>query len=240
VKVDLLLDPFGATWAEVRTAAVTAAERGFDGLWTWDHLSGVVHRQSHVLECWTLLSALAEAVPGLSIGPMVLNVANRDPGVLAVMAATLQQVSGGRLLLGLGAGGGPDSPYAAEQVALGRPVSGDLARRRAVETAVATLRATWATPGFLRPEPAPPIVIGAFGPRMAELAGRVGDGINTPAGPNLARVVAIARDAHGPGPFTVTASADVSHRARLEDAGVDRLVAYAAAPFLPTINRIDL
>src|SRR6476469_3010215 len=106
---------------------------GFDGVWLYDHLAGSVHRAPHVLECWTVLSAVAAAVPRLTVGSLVLNVANRDAGTLAVMAATLQEVSGGRLLLGVGAGGGADTPYAAEQTALGRPVPGDQRRRYAVE-----------------------------------------------------------------------------------------------------------
>src|ERR1700759_3536310 len=143
MKIDLLFDPFGTTWPDVRDGARAAEGEGFDGVWLYDHLAGSVHGQSRVLECWTALTALAVAAPRLAIGPMVLNVANRDPGTLAVMAATLQEVSEGRLLLGLGAGGGRHTPYAAEQVALGRPVPGDAARRAAVEAAVTTLRSVW-------------------------------------------------------------------------------------------------
>src|SRR6202034_44119 len=135
VHLDLLFDPFGATWPDVREGATAAEAEGFGGVWLYDHLAGSVHRQDRVLECWTTLTAIAAVVPRIAIGPMVLNVANRDPGTRAVRAATLQEVSGGRLILGLGAGGGPDTPYAAEQQALGRPVPGDAARRDAVEGA---------------------------------------------------------------------------------------------------------
>jgi alkanesulfonate monooxygenase SsuD/methylene tetrahydromethanopterin reductase-like flavin-dependent oxidoreductase (luciferase family) len=75
----------------------------------------------HALECWTILSVLAVAVPRIAVGPLVLNVANRDPGTSAVMAATLQHISG-RLLLGLGAGAGAGTSYSIEQEALGRRV----------------------------------------------------------------------------------------------------------------------
>src|SRR4029078_9841185 len=102
---------------------------GFDGVWLYDHLAGSVHGAPHVLECWTVLSALPAAFRRLTVGSLVLNVANRDAGTLAVMAATLQEVSGGRLLLGVGAGGGAGTPYAKEQQAFGRPVLGDVARR---------------------------------------------------------------------------------------------------------------
>src|SRR5271155_4740739 len=143
MHVDLLLDPFGGRWTEVREAALAAERSGFDGVWIYDHLAGSVHGETHVLECWTILSAIAAEVPRVNIGPLVLNVANRDPAMLAVMAATLQDVSAGRLLLGLGAGGGRGTPYAAEQEALGRGVPGDDGRRRGVEQAIAPLRTVW-------------------------------------------------------------------------------------------------
>src|ERR1700722_17739302 len=135
MKTDLLFDPFGATWTDVREAARAAEGEGFDGVWMYDHLAGSVHGQPRVLEAWTTLTAIAATVPRLAIGPMVLNVANRHPGVVGTRAATFQEVSDGRLLLGLGAGGGRDTPYAAEQRALGRTVSGDAARRAAVTAA---------------------------------------------------------------------------------------------------------
>src|SRR5439155_131606 len=78
----------------------------FDGIWTWDHLRDPDERDGPgVPEAWTVLTALAEFTRRVALGPLVLNVANRVRGVLASMAATLQAVSGGRLLLGLGAGG---------------------------------------------------------------------------------------------------------------------------------------
>ena len=104
MDVDLLLDPFGARWTELRDAAGAAVDAGFRGIWTHDHVDGRVYDSAHVLECWTILSALATVAPSVVLGPMVLNVANRHPGVLAARAATLQHVSEGRLLLGLGAG----------------------------------------------------------------------------------------------------------------------------------------
>jgi alkanesulfonate monooxygenase SsuD/methylene tetrahydromethanopterin reductase-like flavin-dependent oxidoreductase (luciferase family) len=256
--VDVLLDPFGVSWDDMLAAAVAAEQEGFDGVWTWDHLAGSVHRAPKVLECWTTLTALAAAVARITIGPMVLNVANRDPGTLAVMAATLQEVSGGRLILGLGAGGGLDTPYAAEQQALGRRVGGDHSRRRQLESAIATIREVWTgraggASGFLRPEPPPKIVVGAFGPKMAELAGRVGDGINLPAGhPQLDRLAGVARDAYRhrerePDGFVVTAFAGLderwvraggAQRAGLDGAGVDRLVLLVSPRALGDIRRV--
>jgi len=242
MQVDVLLDPFGVRWPDLRDAARLAAEAGFAGIWTWDHLDGRVYGAAQVLECWTALTAVAVSTPDVMLGPLVLNVANRHPGVLAVMAATLQDVSGGRLLLGLGAGGGADTPYRREQEAIGRRVPPDPVRRAQVATCVEQVRSLWRTPGFLQPDPAPPLVIGAFGPKMAELAGRVGDGINTRAThPRLGDIVDVARDAHrdagrDPDRFLVTVFTALDEawladgsaaRQRLEALGVNRLVLYA-------------
>jgi FMNH2-dependent dimethyl sulfone monooxygenase len=242
MKIDLLFDSFGVTWLEIGDAAVAAEAEAFDGVWLYDHLAGSVHGQYQVLECWTTLTGIAATVPRIAIGPMVLNVANRDAGTLAAMAATLQELSEGRLLLGLGAGGGRDTPYAAEQWALGRSVPGDAARRSAVEAAVMTIRSVWSgtvngVGGFLRPEPQPPIIIGGFGPKMAELGGRVGDGVNLPAGPRLPHLLETARMARAasgrePSELVVTVSSDLRRPAleRLEDLGVDRVIAFVQPP----------
>ena len=245
--VDLLFDPFGGRWEDLRDAAVHAEAAGFDGVWLYDHLAGSVHGAGHVLECWTVLSALAAAVPRLTLGSLVLNVANRDAGTLAVMAATLQEVSGGRLLLGVGAGGGRDTPYAAEQLALGRSVPTDRVRRAGVETTIATLRQVWSgsaggAGGFLRPDPSPPVVVGGFGPKMAELAGRLGDGINAPAGPSLGRLLDVARDAHAragrnPDRFVVTTSGSPTDQ-RLDRLGVDRVITMIHPPYTAAVARV--
>jgi alkanesulfonate monooxygenase SsuD/methylene tetrahydromethanopterin reductase-like flavin-dependent oxidoreductase (luciferase family) len=251
VHVDLLFDPFGARWADLRDGAVAAEAAGFDGVWLYDHLAGSVHGADRVPECWTLLAAIASMVPRIAIGPLVLNVANRDPGTLAVMAATLQEVSGGRLLLGLGAGGGPDTPYAAEQLALGRATPGDARRRADVAAAIETLRRVWTgtvggVSGFVRPEPAPPIIVGGFGPMMAALAGRLADGINLPAGGrDFERLVDTARAAHAGsgrdrGGFVVTTSAPASprHVERLAELGVDRMIVLVRPPYTEAIGRV--
>jgi alkanesulfonate monooxygenase SsuD/methylene tetrahydromethanopterin reductase-like flavin-dependent oxidoreductase (luciferase family) len=249
VEVDLLFDPFGVRVDEVLAGATAAGEAGFGGVWLYDHLAGSVHGQDRVLECWTTLTAIAATVPRIMVGPLVLNVANRPAGTLAVMAATLQELSGGRLLLGIGAGGGRDTPYAAEQEALGREVSGDARRRAEVADQVATLRVLWRghkgdAEGFLRPDPVPPIVVGGFGPKMAALAGAVGDGVNLPGGPRLPALVDVARSSHAeaggdPARFLVTVSAppNPSARGHLEDLGVHRAVVFVGPPFEQAVSR---
>jgi alkanesulfonate monooxygenase SsuD/methylene tetrahydromethanopterin reductase-like flavin-dependent oxidoreductase (luciferase family) len=263
MRTDLLLIPMSARYAEMRAAAIAAEEAGFDGLWTWDHLRDTDGSAAGVPEVWTTLSALAEVTRRVMLGPLVLNVGLRHPGVLANMAATLQQVSGGRLMLGLGAGGGAGLPYAAEQRMLGIAVEPDGVRRRQVAEAAQILHRLWSgnrasfdgrayrlvqPSGFLQPDPPPPIIIGGFGPKMAALAGRHGDGFNTQARhPQLADLVRIAREAHAaagrdPDRFLVTVFAglherwlrpDSPNRAALERLGVDRLILLIEPPYHP-------
>ena len=246
MKMDLLLIPMDARWADMRAAAIAADEAGFDGVWTWDHLRDP-DGGSAPPEAWTVLSALAEVTKRVMLGPLVLNVANRHPGVLASMAATLQTVSGGRLLLGIGAGGSPRTPYAVEQAAIGQAVERDAVRAQRVVEAIALMRTLWAgEAGFQRPVPPPPIIVGGFGPRMAAIAGRHGDGFNTQAmHPQLADLVKIARDEHAasgrdPARFIVTVFAGLDERwldpasrgrQRLAQLGVERLILLEGPPF---------
>jgi alkanesulfonate monooxygenase SsuD/methylene tetrahydromethanopterin reductase-like flavin-dependent oxidoreductase (luciferase family) len=142
-----------------------------------------------VLEAWTTLTAVAAATRRITIGPMVANVMNRHPAVLARMVATLQEVSGGRLVLGLGIGGHP-----AEHEAYGIPFPPVPERVTRLEEAVAVMRALW-TGGPVdrdsafyplrgavarpRPNPPPPIIVGGQSPGGARLAARAGDGWTT-------------------------------------------------------------
>ena len=250
MKTDLLLIPMSARWADMRAAALAAEAAGFDGLWIWDHLRDPDGDGGPgVPEAWTVLSALAEVTRRVMLGPLVLNVANRHPGVLANMAATLQTISGGRLMLGLGAGGSRRTPYAVEQAAIGQAVDRDAVRAQRVVDAIALVRRLWTgESGFLRPEPPPPIVVGGFGPRMAAIAGRHGDGFNTQAlHPQLTELARIAREGHASSgrtgsPFVLTVFAglqerwlrsDSPARQMLERAGVDRLILLVNPPFEP-------
>jgi alkanesulfonate monooxygenase SsuD/methylene tetrahydromethanopterin reductase-like flavin-dependent oxidoreductase (luciferase family) len=240
----------GARYRDMRAAAVAAEEAGFDGLWTWDHLRDPDgERGPGVPEAWTTLTALAEVTRRISLGPLVLNVANRHPGVLANMAATFQAVSGGRLLLGIGAGGSPRTPYAAEQRAIGQSVDRDAVRAQKVVEAIELMRRLWSGhAGFLRPDPPPPIVVGGFGPRMAGIAGRHGDGFNTQAmHPRLADLARVARDEYqksgrDPSTFLLTVFAglddrwlqpDSRARQMLERLDVARLILLTEPPYDP-------
>jgi len=93
------------SWSDFRAAAVHAAETGWDGLWAADHFMPAASPDNRpMLECFTVLAGIAASVPRLRIGSLVAGNTYRHPAVLANMVATLDQVSGGRVVLGLGAG----------------------------------------------------------------------------------------------------------------------------------------
>jgi len=91
------------TWAEFRDAARAAETAGFDSVWTWDHLNAIFGPwEQPIFEGWSLLSATAAATSRIRLGLLVGANTFRNPGLTAKLATTLDHVSEGRAILGIG------------------------------------------------------------------------------------------------------------------------------------------
>jgi probable F420-dependent oxidoreductase len=177
-------------YSEIREVAVRSEAAGLDSIWVYDHLlfRSEDKPTTGIWECWSLLAALAEATERVQLGTIVMCVPFRNPAVLAKMADTVDEISGGRLILGLGAGW--NKP---EFDAFGVPFDHKAARfEEALQIMVPLLREGkvdftgqyYSAPNCeLRPrgprERGPEILVAAAKPRMLRLAARYADSWNT-------------------------------------------------------------
>ena len=176
------------TWPDVRAVAQAAEDSGLDSAWIADHLlaqtpDGTVHGMQ---DAWTLLTAVATVTSRLELGPLVLCSSFRDPSVIAKMAVTFDEVSGGRLVLGLGAGW-----HDPEYEAFGFPTDHRVSRfTEALEVIVRLLRREEVSfegryfqlsEARLLPPPtrAIPVLVAGRRPRMLGLTARWADAWNT-------------------------------------------------------------
>jgi alkanesulfonate monooxygenase SsuD/methylene tetrahydromethanopterin reductase-like flavin-dependent oxidoreductase (luciferase family) len=195
VKIGVILpaseaDGDGATpgWPAIRSFALAAESRALDSVWMYDHFfnepkDGPVEGQH---EAWTVVSAVAAVTERVEIGTLVLCTGFRSPSLVAKMAATADEVSRDRLILGLGAGW-----HDPEYVAFGYPADHRVERFEESLRVIAPLlhgervsfsgRYHQTVDAVLAPPPRRriPILVAAFGPRMLRLAARHGDAWNT-------------------------------------------------------------
>jgi alkanesulfonate monooxygenase SsuD/methylene tetrahydromethanopterin reductase-like flavin-dependent oxidoreductase (luciferase family) len=166
-------------WPEYLAMARAAEAVGFDSIWVGDHLlyRDEDGRERGPWDAWTLLAALAAGTERVQLGPLVACTAFHPPGLIARMAAALAEVSGGRFVLGLGAGWNED-----EFRAFGLPYDHRVSRFEESFTIIRRLLAgervtldgshIQAQDAVLIPAPpaCPPLMIGSNGPRMLGIA----------------------------------------------------------------------
>jgi alkanesulfonate monooxygenase SsuD/methylene tetrahydromethanopterin reductase-like flavin-dependent oxidoreductase (luciferase family) len=162
--------------------AVLAEDLGFDLVSVWDH----PHGENPSFETWTLMTWMAARTTTIGVASNVLGLPFRLPALTAKMAESLDRLSGGRVTLGIGAGGN-DSEFAG----YGAPLRTPLEKVEALEEALGIIRGTWREPAFTydgryyrnegarlepKPERAIPIWLGTYGPKALEITGRLADG----------------------------------------------------------------
>lgn len=159
-----------------QAAILPAVAEGFDSLWFPDHLHAFDTPADPFLEAWTTMTWLAAQYPTLHVGNIVLAVGFRHPALLAKMGATLQTLTGGRFVMGIGGGW-----RAEEYAAYGYPFPPAAVRIKQLDEAVQLIRRMWTDPAphfegaYFQvqnaycaplPNPVPPIMIGGSGEQL--------------------------------------------------------------------------
>lgn len=166
-------------WVEMRAIARTAEMSGFASVWVGDHLifRDPVTGVRGPWEAWSLLAALGEATERVLIGPLVAATSFHNPAMIAKKAATVDEISGGRLVLGLGAGWNQ-----AEYEAFGFPYDHRVSRFEEAFTVIRTLLRVGSIDFsgrfythremelLPRARPDLPLMLGSNGPRMLRIA----------------------------------------------------------------------
>ena len=173
VRFGVTLPQIKRTWAEAREAALEFDRLGYDSVWVCDHLYGVPMPNLPILEAWSELAAVAAITQRVELGTLVTPPFFRNPAILAKQVATIDQIAGGRVIVGLGSGW-----FASEYEAYGVPFPPVGERLRALEETCEIMQRLWTEEqatfagtharveqAWCEPKPVrrPPILIGGGG-----------------------------------------------------------------------------
>jgi probable F420-dependent oxidoreductase len=172
----LTLPQIKRSWAEARDSAVEFDRLGFDSVWVCDHLYGVPMPNLPIFEAWSELAAVGALTNRVELGTLVTPVFFRNPAVLAKQVATIDHVSNGRTVVGLGSGW-----FATEFESYGLPFPPVKERLQALDETADALKRLWTEPSVTfegrhvtlrdamsEPKPVrrPPILIGGGGEKV--------------------------------------------------------------------------
>jgi probable F420-dependent oxidoreductase len=176
VRFGVTLPQIKRSWEEARRAAVEFDQLGFDSLWVCDHVYGVPLPTLPIFEGWTELAAVAAVTERAQLGSLVTPPFFRNPAVFAKQVATIDQISGGRTIVGLGAGW-----FEPEFTATGCDFPPLRERQRALDETCEILKRAWTEERvsfegkhfsvkdlICEPKPVrrPPILVGGGGERV--------------------------------------------------------------------------
>lgn len=191
-KVGIILPMFSGDAGKILAAARSAEQLGYDGAFAFDHFFPPGGSpESPALEAFTTLAAVAAQTDRVRLGTLVTRAVLRPAGLLAKMVSTIDLISGGRAVLGIGTGDPIDRP---EHDAFGFPNLGVTDRRAHLAETVTAVKALFRGESFpggrhvpplegpLLPPPVqeggPPVWLGAQSDHVVRMAGRLADGWN--------------------------------------------------------------
>jgi alkanesulfonate monooxygenase SsuD/methylene tetrahydromethanopterin reductase-like flavin-dependent oxidoreductase (luciferase family) len=192
IKFGCQLPQEGRDFEKIVRVAEICERLGYDSIWAYDHLAPYWTRRGQVFECWALLAAVSQRTRKIKLGSLVTNVNLRNPALLAKITSSLDNLCGGRLILGLGTG---DRMSRDELLSYGYSYAGVEERVERLREAVLILKAMWTKDrttfqgryhsvlnavNYPKPvqNPHPPLWIGGSHLKLLDIVAETADGWN--------------------------------------------------------------